>query len=125
MKWYLNGKKKTKGNFRIEKVVEIMTIKELRKQTGMTQKQFADYFEIPHRTVQNWEGNVNKCPEYLLKLMEHRLKNESKETHLPSVIHNRNKDMKSLHKMAEKIQQERLEVLRKRTYINPKRKTTE
>ena len=51
----------------------MVTINELRKQSGMTQKQFADYFEIPYRTVQNWEGGVNKCPEYLLKLMQNKI----------------------------------------------------
>ena len=90
-----------------------MTIKELRKQTGMTQIQFADYFEIPYRTVQNWEGGVNKCPEYLLNLMEYRLKNESKDT--PDyVIHNRNEDMKELNKKHEQLQKERFEAIRKR-----------
>lgn len=57
--------------------IDGMTIKELRKRSGMTQKQFADYFEIPHRTLQNWEGNINKCPEYLLKLMQYKLENEN------------------------------------------------
>lgn len=54
----------------------MLTIKELRKQTGMTQKQFADYFGIPYRTIQNWEGGVNKCPEYLLRLLQYKLEKE-------------------------------------------------
>lgn len=53
-----------------------MTIKELRKASGMTQQQFGDYFGIPKRTIQNWEAGVNKCPEYLLKLLEYKLKHE-------------------------------------------------
>ena len=55
-----------------------MTIKELRKATGMTQKAFAEYFGIPHRTIQNWEGGQNVCPTYLLELIEYKLKNEKK-----------------------------------------------
>lgn len=51
-------------------------IKELRKTTGMTQKAFAEYFGIPHRTIQNWEGGQNECPHYLLELIEYKLKNE-------------------------------------------------
>lgn len=51
-----------------------MTFKELREQSGMNMKRFAEYFGIPYRTVQNWEAGVNKCPEYLLKLMEYKLK---------------------------------------------------
>ena len=30
-------------------------LKEARKQTGMTQKQFAAYFRIPYRTLEDWE----------------------------------------------------------------------
>ena len=38
-----------------------MSIKELRKPAGMTQKAFGEYFGIPHRTIQNWEGGQNEC----------------------------------------------------------------
>lgn len=53
-----------------------MTIKELRKKAGMTQKQFGEYFKIPHRTIQNWEGGQRSCPDYLLNLMIYKLKSE-------------------------------------------------
>lgn len=48
----------------------------LRKQSGMTRTQFAEYFGIPYRTVQDWELANRKCPEYLLKLMKFRLDHE-------------------------------------------------
>lgn len=54
-----------------------MTIKELRTLSGMTQQQFGEYFGIPHRTIQNWEGGQNKCPDYLLRLIRYRLENEN------------------------------------------------
>jgi DNA-binding transcriptional regulator YiaG len=53
-----------------------MTIKKLRTASGMTQQQFSDYFNIPKRTIENWEGGQRKCPEYLLDLMEYKLSNE-------------------------------------------------
>ncbi len=53
-----------------------MTIKELRKASGMTQQQFSDYFNIPKRTIENWEGEKRKCPEYLLELMKYKLEKE-------------------------------------------------
>lgn len=53
-----------------------MTFKELREQSKMTRSQFGEYFEIPYRTIQNWEIGERKCPEYLLNLMEYKLKNE-------------------------------------------------
>lgn len=54
-----------------------MTIKELRHNTGMTQKQFAEYFDISVRTVEGWEHKDN-APEYLTKLMNYKLMNEGK-----------------------------------------------
>lgn len=63
-------------NLSLRKTVNNMTIKELRAATGMSQKAFGEYFGIPHRTIQNWEGGQNKCPEYLLELMKYKLKKE-------------------------------------------------
>jgi len=53
--------------------VDIKTIRQL---SGMTQKAFAEYFGISKRAVESWEGEQRKCPEYLLDLMEYKLKNE-------------------------------------------------
>lgn len=53
-----------------------MNIKELRKASGMTQKAFAAYFDIPKRTIENWEQGVNEVPKYLLELIEYKLINE-------------------------------------------------
>lgn len=54
-----------------------MTIKELRKQTAMTQAEFAEYFGISVRTIEAWESRRN-APEYLVKLMEYKLRKENK-----------------------------------------------
>ena len=54
-----------------------MTVKELRKLSGMTQKAFSEYFGIPKRTVEDWEGERRKCPEYLLNLMQYKLEKEN------------------------------------------------
>lgn len=53
-----------------------MTIKELRKAAGMSRKEFAAYFGISYRRVQNWELDSRNCPELLLELMEYKLTNE-------------------------------------------------
>lgn len=53
-----------------------MTFKELKQKSGMTQKQFADYFGIPKRTIEDWDRGTSKCAEYLLKLMEYKLQKE-------------------------------------------------
>lgn len=51
-----------------------MTFKELRLEYGMNLTQISEFFEIPYRTLQHWEHGTRKCPEYLLKLIEYRLK---------------------------------------------------
>lgn len=53
-----------------------MNVKELRTKAGMTQKAFAEYFGIPKRTIEEWEGERRKCTDYLLELMVYKLKNE-------------------------------------------------
>ena len=77
--------------------------------------QISKYFEIPYRTIQDWEYEKRKCPDYLLNLMEYRIKNESCEDQ-NSIVHNRNEDMKELIKKHDLLQKERLEVLKKRSY---------
>lgn len=56
-----------------------MTIKELRKTTGMTQKDFGEYLNIPHRTIQNWESEHRSPPEYVVGLIEYKIKKEKKD----------------------------------------------
>lgn len=55
-----------------------MTFKELRQQSGMTQKAFSEYFQIPKRTIEEWDRGARKCPEYLIALMEYKLIKENK-----------------------------------------------
>jgi len=55
-----------------------MTFKTLREQSGMSRPQFAEYFQIPYRTVQSWELGDRQCPEYLLALIEYKLIHEKK-----------------------------------------------
>ncbi len=52
------------------------TVKELRKAAKMTQHAFADYFGVPKRTVEDWEGDRRTIRPYVLELMEYKLRNE-------------------------------------------------
>ncbi len=52
------------------------TIKELREATGMTQKDFSEYFHIPKRSIENWESGTRSAPDYVVELIEYKLKNE-------------------------------------------------
>lgn len=48
----------------------------LREDMKMNRRQFADYFGIPYRTVQDWELGNRKMPEYLLNLMLYKASSE-------------------------------------------------
>lgn len=46
----------------------------LREETGMSKREFSDYFEIPYRTLQDWELGNRAVPDYLLRLMTYKIK---------------------------------------------------
>ena len=52
-------------------------IKELRESTGMNRKEFCKYFEIPYRTVTEWELDNRHAPEYVLRLLEYYIQHEN------------------------------------------------
>ncbi len=51
-----------------------MTIREMRASLGNTQGEFAARYNIPFRTVQNWEAGVRNPPEYIMDLLESRVR---------------------------------------------------
>lgn len=62
-----------------------MNIKQLRKRTGLSQSRFAEYFNVPVRTIQKWECNGSTPPEYIPQMMsrildlEEKLQNNNKK----------------------------------------------
>lgn len=48
-------------------------LKEARIRSGLTQQQMADQFEIPKRTIENWEAGSRKPPVYVKKLIIEKL----------------------------------------------------
>ncbi len=56
--------------------VIVMDLREMRTQLGDTQSEFAARYNIPFRTVQNWETGLRKPPEYILKLLESRIRED-------------------------------------------------
>jgi len=48
----------------------------LRINANMTRTEFAKYLNIPYRTIENWEKDINKCPDYLFDLIEYKLDSE-------------------------------------------------
>ncbi len=53
-----------------------MNIREMRRQLGNTQSEFAARYGIPFRTIQNWETEARKPPEYIVALLEHRVEED-------------------------------------------------
>lgn len=51
-------------------------IKELRKSTGMTRKEFSEHTGIPVRTLEDWEAARRTPPEYIPRLIDYQLKYE-------------------------------------------------
>lgn len=49
---------------------------ELRTSIGMNRKEFCEYFEIPYRTVQDWETGKRTMPAYLFRLMKYKVEME-------------------------------------------------
>ena len=54
----------------------VVSFRGLRQASGMTQKDFASYFGIPKRTVEEWDTGERACASYLLSLIEYKLKKE-------------------------------------------------
>lgn len=56
-----------------------MTFKEIRELSGMNMSQFSKHFNIPYRTIQDWEAGKRNCPVYVLELLKYRIENEQKK----------------------------------------------
>lgn len=51
-------------------------IKKMRKEAGMTQKAFGEFFEIPVRTLQDWEAELRTPPDYVVRILPYKLNPE-------------------------------------------------
>lgn len=47
----------------------VMTIKEIRIQTGLSRKEFCERFSIPLRTMEEWEAGRRNPPEYIPRML--------------------------------------------------------
>ena len=53
-----------------------MEIKEIRKMTGLSQVKFSEKYNVPVRTLQNWEAGKNSPPLYVIELLEFKIMQE-------------------------------------------------
>ena len=54
-------------------------IRELRKETGLSQSKFSAKFGIPVRTLQQWEQGISAPPGYVVRMMAYIMRMEKKE----------------------------------------------
>lgn len=54
-----------------------MTIKEARTKAGLTQKEMAEMFGIPKRTIENWEEGKSRPAEWAASLLIAKLQEMS------------------------------------------------
>ena len=52
-------------------------IKKIREATGMNRKEFCEHFNIPYRTVTEWERGTRNAPDYVLRLLAYYIKSEN------------------------------------------------
>ncbi len=48
----------------------------IREKTGMNRREFCECFDIPYRTVTDWELGNRHAPEYVLRLLEYYIRSE-------------------------------------------------
>ena len=51
----------------------------IRQQTNMNRKEFAEWLGIPYRTMQDWELGNSQVPDYILRLVAYKVKNEKEK----------------------------------------------
>lgn len=49
-------------------------MRELRESTGLSRKDFCEKFEIPYRTMTEWELGHRNAPPYVLRLLTYYIK---------------------------------------------------
>lgn len=76
--------------------MEIKTLlKSIRQEANMTQRQFAAYFGIPIRTVEDWERGLKHMPDYVMRLFVYKLRMEG--------IIGEHPDWENFHRQSSKI----------------------
>lgn len=53
-----------------------MTIKSIRSLTVLSQSQFSEKYNIPLPTLRHWERGDRECPQYVIDLLEFKVKKD-------------------------------------------------
>ncbi|MDE6314800.1 MAG: helix-turn-helix domain-containing protein [Lachnospiraceae bacterium] len=55
-----------------------MIVKEIRELSGLSQPQFSQKYNIPLPTLRHWEQGQRECPQYVLELLEFKVREDLK-----------------------------------------------
>lgn len=89
----------------------MMSIKELRGMTGLTQAKFAEMYHIPLQTVKQWEASKESKsyrtpPSYALRLLELTILRDIEDKMVSLILDEQNKSAKYGHDALLKTAQE-------------------
>ena len=74
--WYINYATRNIGNKNEVNMGDNIDIRGLRESTGMNRKEFCEFFQIPYRTVTDWERGTRHAPDYVLRLLDYYIRIE-------------------------------------------------
>lgn len=57
----------------------MLTVKEIRVNAGLTQKELSELTKIPKRTIENWEGGKRTPSDWILLLLEYYVNGHTKK----------------------------------------------
>lgn len=53
-----------------------MKVRDIRNLTGLSQVKFCKKYKIPRRTLEDWESGKSKAAEYLIELLEFKVRHD-------------------------------------------------
>ena len=51
-------------------------MKKIIEESGMTLREFSEYYEVPYNTIREWWNENRKCPNYVVKLFKAYIENQ-------------------------------------------------
>lgn len=77
LSWYDSGQRVHRVKCQVTDVDDVSEmIRNLRKDTGLSQYAFADKYNIPIGTLRDWEQGRRECPNYVIELLKFRIEHE-------------------------------------------------
>lgn len=77
LSWYDSEQRVRRAKCQVTDVDDVSEmIRNLRKDTGLSQYAFADKYNIPIGTLRDWEQGRRECPGYVIELLKFKIEHE-------------------------------------------------